>query len=391
MDEVQLPKLETPKTKLNVSKNLAPKRKALIVAIKSSSVPELLELQNPHRDAQRIKELLTSKPYYIFFVCTSAQPLLGVYHYTDVTMLLDEIDPSKGATQPTSTNLIQHMRQLAQDVQSGDHLFFYFSGHAGQRKNHCGSEEDGKDEFIYTKSGSCISDNILRKHLIGNLPGGCHLTVKLLSQLCVDSKAHSSICPRLFWMPVTQALAGSHSWVVAPTHTATLPSGAHVKRRNVVDDPDMFGSRLTENLRVLNLISAVLEKPEPNLYNDFQSTEIFCTGFCKTSDSDKPSKGANVICLSSCKDNQLTWETNDGWSMTRALIELCERESHPTLKDLMLHVIQETRQHLLKIHLRIQSYAVKAHAWSQRQDYRQDPQLSSEPSPMDMANVLWDP
>lgn len=58
MNDVQLPKLETPTTLPKAS----PKKKALIVAVKSSSVPGLLELRCPHRDAKKIKDLLIGEP-----------------------------------------------------------------------------------------------------------------------------------------------------------------------------------------------------------------------------------------------------------------------------------------------------------------------------------------
>ncbi|KAK0200576.1 hypothetical protein DFS33DRAFT_1362701 [Desarmillaria ectypa] len=121
---------------------------------------------------------------------------------------------------------------------------------------------------------------------------------------------------------------------------------------------------------------------------------------------------SSTICLSSCKDSQSTWETDNGWSMTNALIELCKREAHPTLKDLMLHITRETKKAISKIHRQNQSYAIEALAWYRkcvteekrvpvsevekirdylRRNFRQDPQLSSDPSPMDMPNVRWNP
>ncbi|KAK0432791.1 peptidase C14, caspase domain-containing protein [Armillaria borealis] len=417
MDDVQLPKLETPTTQPKTS----PKRKALIVAVKGSSVPGLLELRCPHRDAKKIKDLL-----------------IGVYHYTEVTMLLDDGDPSHDTTQPTYKNLMKHMKNLTQDIQSGDRLFFYFSGHAAQRKNLSGSEEDGMDEFLYTKSGNCIRDNTLRKYLVDNLPEGCHLTAVL-------DACHSGTLLDLAHHRCNRVLSPrrSNSWEIASTYTVTLPSGGQAQRRNAVDDLDIFYPLLTKsflgvktyslytNTVVLNntsqaSISTVLERYGSNICSDvlpkerilnetdriYESplSEMFCNGCCEI--SKKYSKKANVVCLSSCKDSQLTWEMDDGWSMTNVLIDLCKSNPHRTLQELMVKITQETEKATSRIHCQNQSLAIQARAWYEksikngkpipasearrildylRQNFKQDPQLSSEPSPMDMPNVLWDP
>ncbi|PBK87663.1 hypothetical protein ARMGADRAFT_450305 [Armillaria gallica] len=137
----------------------------------------------------------------------------------------------------------------------------------------------------------------------------------------------------------------------------------------------------------------------------------FCTGLCKI--SGEPPKGANVVCISSCKDSQSTWEIEGkGYSMTnvrdlryifrrglstdisiQVLIEYCRRQHHhPTLEKLMLHVIQETRKTITNNYSRRQSYAKKMKAWYKKngsipisdipiitsylgQDMKQDPQV----------------
>ncbi|PBK68225.1 hypothetical protein ARMSODRAFT_211458 [Armillaria solidipes] len=316
MTEVRFQKTE--KTRAKTS----PKRKALIVAVQNTAGGPALCY--PHRDARNVERLLTD-----------------VYHYTEVTVLLDDSNP---ATQPTRTNLIKHMQELTQDVQSGDHLFFYFSGHATQRRNFSGSEEDEMDELLYTKSGGRIRDNILRKYLVDDLPEGCYLTAVL-------DACHSGSLLDLAHYRCNRVLGPrrSNSWGVVPTYAETRK----LKRRNALngntlDDLDMIDPRLASAF-----LKAILDKFEPNLYNDFSGpgrqildesdttyespiSELFCTGLCKT--SKKSSQGGYVICLSSCKDSQSTWETNDGWSMTSALIELCEREARPTLAELMSNI-----------------------------------------------------
>ncbi|KAK0472511.1 peptidase C14, caspase domain-containing protein [Armillaria novae-zelandiae] len=393
MDDTQPPQLETPTTEPN-----SPKRRALIVAVKSSSVPGLVELRCPHRDARKIKDLL-----------------IEVYHYTDVTMLLDDGDPSHDTTQPTYKNLMEHIMKFTQGIQSGDRLFFYFSGHASQRKNLSGSEEDGMDEFLHTKSGRCIRDNTLRKYLVDNLPEGCHLTAVL-------DACHSGTLLDLAHHRCNRVLGPrrSNSWEITSAYKANWPSGEQVQRRNAVDDVDILYPLLTKNF--LASIRTILESRGPDICSNVQPKERildetesiyesplsdkFCDGCCEIS---KHSKKANVICLSSCKDSQLTWEMDDNWSMTEALVDLCKSNPHGlTLKDLMVQIIQEMEKARSRLQCLKQIYAMEVQSWCEkgkpissskkhkileflRQNSKQDPQLSSEPSPIDMPNVFWDP
>ncbi|SJL14435.1 uncharacterized protein ARMOST_17892 [Armillaria ostoyae] len=130
----------------------------------------------------------------------------------------------------------------------------------------------------------------------------------------------------------------------------------------------------------------------------------YCSGFCKIS-SESP-KGANVVCISSCKDSQTTLEIKGkGYSMTNVLIEYCRRQPNPTLKELMLHVIHETRKITTG---QRQSYAKEVKSWCKKhgpippthspaireyldKNMKQDPQLFSGPGPVDMENVRWAP
>ncbi|PBK87662.1 peptidase C14 [Armillaria gallica] len=160
MDELQIQ--ATPEPTLGASRQ----KKALIIAIRKTSDPELRELGCPHRDAKNIGKLL-----------------IEVYGYNagNVVTLLDadDEDSRRNSNQPTRTNMIKHMCDLTQDAQPGDQFFFYFSGHSTQDINMSGTEEDGKDEYMMTGEGSCIRDNDLRKYLVDSLPAGCQLTAVL--------------------------------------------------------------------------------------------------------------------------------------------------------------------------------------------------------------------
>ncbi|KAK0473660.1 peptidase C14, caspase domain-containing protein [Armillaria luteobubalina] len=398
MDDIQLPKLETATAQPRTS----PKRKALIVGVKGSSVSGLLELRCPHRDAREIKDLL-----------------IGVYHYTDVIMLLDDGDPSHDTTQPTYKNLMEHIENLTQGIQPGDRLFFYFSGHAAQLKNLSGGEEDGMDEVLYSSSGPCIRDNTLREHLVNKLPEGCHLTAVL-------DACHSGTLLDLTHHRCNRVLGPrrSNSWEITSTYTVTSHSGKQVKHRNAIDDWDILYPLLTKN--TLASIRTVLESYGSDICGNVQPKEcilnetdrmcesplsgMFCDGCCEIP---KYSKKANVVCLSSCKDSQLTWEMDDDWSMTKVLVDLCKSNPHGlTLQDLMVQITQETEKARSRLQCRKQSYAIRVQSWCEkfiragkpipaweerkildllRQNFKQDPQLSSEPSPIDMPNVFWEP
>ncbi|KAK0488402.1 caspase domain-containing protein [Armillaria luteobubalina] len=71
------------------------------------------------------------------------------------------------------------MKAFTHDAQPRDRFFFYYSGHSTQQQNESGTEEDGQDECLVTKSGSCIRDNDLRRYLVDPLPAGCQLTAVL--------------------------------------------------------------------------------------------------------------------------------------------------------------------------------------------------------------------
>ena len=68
-------------------------------------------------------------------------------------------------------------RRLVRDAKRGDALFFHYSGHGGQEDDPDGIEEDGYNETIipcdFQRTGQ-ISDDILWKRLVNQVPDGCH-------------------------------------------------------------------------------------------------------------------------------------------------------------------------------------------------------------------------
>ncbi|KAK0219414.1 caspase domain-containing protein [Armillaria nabsnona] len=365
----------------------SPQRKALIIAIGKTSSPGLAELRCPHRDARNIGEML-----------------VDVYGYKaeNVVTLLDsnDSDSRRNSKQPTRKNLISHMKAFAHDAQPGDRFFFYFSGHSTQQQNESGTEEDGQDECLVTRSGSCIRDNDLRKYLVEPLPAGCQLTAVLdtcHSGSLLDLPHYR--CNRVF------GRRRSESWLKILTNESDVPSTPENDTSNAQRDIELQAlldrcdtieeesdSDIDSDTRVLNGKDKMYLSPD---------TDRYCSGFCKIS-RESP-KGANVVCISSCKDSQTTLEIKGkGYSMTNVLIEYCRSKSNPTLKELMLHVIHETRKITTG---QRQTYAKEVKAWCKKhgpippthspaireyldKNMKQDPQLFSGPGPV-VRNIFF--
>lgn len=72
------------------------------------------------------------------------------------------IDTDKNYEQPTGKNIKAHLKQLVEQAQDGDVLFFHFSGHGTQIPSQDGDEADGKDEAICPTDMNVIADDDLR-------------------------------------------------------------------------------------------------------------------------------------------------------------------------------------------------------------------------------------
>lgn len=79
---------------------------------------------------------------------------------------------------PTRQNMLNQIDLLVKDAKAGDRLLFQYSGHGSYERDRNGDEEDGRDEVIcpldYDSAG-CISDDVIKAHLIDPLPEGCKL------------------------------------------------------------------------------------------------------------------------------------------------------------------------------------------------------------------------
>ncbi|KAH8115349.1 caspase domain-containing protein [Phellopilus nigrolimitatus] len=145
-----------------ISSGPEPRRKALLIGIKYDRNPRVRSLEGPHHDVEEVKKLLHD-----------------VYGWDEgcFRTLKDGRSPPK--RQPTLKNIKYELRQLVEGAQTGDHLFFYFSGHGSQVKDLDGDELDGRDEVLVASDGKFLIDDDLHDILVRPLPARCRLTALL--------------------------------------------------------------------------------------------------------------------------------------------------------------------------------------------------------------------
>jgi hypothetical protein len=94
------------------------------------------------------------------------EKMLMTYQYS-VTKLIDE--------QATYANIIAEFTKLLSEAESGDSLFFQFSGHGNHIVDANHDEVDGYDEYLLTDDLYGITDDTLRKIIIKNLKADVQL------------------------------------------------------------------------------------------------------------------------------------------------------------------------------------------------------------------------
>ncbi|KAF8173239.1 peptidase C14, caspase domain-containing protein [Mycena galopus ATCC 62051] len=128
--------------------------------------------------------------------------------------------------------------------------------------------------------------------------------------------------------------------------------------------------------------------------------DAFCQGWCRGSSggalSGRCPQLADIISLGSCKDSELSWENEEGIGMTQALIQVLNKDPHPTLRNLVTSI-----SHIL--HGLARDRHLRAKVWKKYRDAHgikssglgsfdtetfQHPQIASH-KPLDM-NTKWD-
>ncbi|KAK7447389.1 hypothetical protein VKT23_014099 [Stygiomarasmius scandens] len=64
----------------------------------------------------------------------------------------------------------------------------------------------------------------------------------------------------------------------------------------------------------------------------------------------------DVISLSSCRDNQLAWESADGTSMTQFLVRQLRKQTHPSLAHLMAGISHDLHKSAVDMHRQTKAY-----------------------------------
>jgi hypothetical protein len=139
--------------------------RALLVGI--NYVGSSCELRGCHNDVDTMQRYLSTQGY----------------EDGDMRVMLDDGEHEE----PTLANMIEGFQWLVDGAQSGDSLFFHYSGHGAQMKDDDGDEDDGKDECLCPvdfQTAGLLRDDIAFKYLVAPLQRGVILT-------CVMDCCHS--------------------------------------------------------------------------------------------------------------------------------------------------------------------------------------------------------
>eukprot|EP00210_Caulerpa_lentillifera_P007010 g6704.t1 len=104
------------------------------------------------------------------------------FSYNNIRLLVDD---GTGFARPTRQNILNAMRWLVSGAQSGDSLFFHFSGHGTQTNDYSGDERDNLNECLVPVDFRCsgyIVDDDINRILVRPIPPGC--TLHALTDCC---------------------------------------------------------------------------------------------------------------------------------------------------------------------------------------------------------------
>ncbi|GLB42506.1 putative to MEROPS cysteine peptidase family C14 [Lyophyllum shimeji] len=390
-----------------------PRKKALLVGIQYERDEEEAgetanALRGPHKDVAAMRELL-----------------IDSYSYSpdDIVVLIDTNEP--GQTQPTRDNMIRAIKDLVEDPQPGDRFFFHYAGHTVQVPNTNFSEEDGMDECIIPSDGEArmIKDNELRRHLVDSLPIGSNLVAifdSCHSASLLDLEHFRCNRPYVPWISKGRRKSDSqwnanmrrHALVVSRhVYQSKRVSSSSVRSRRTSIDQILLSSPdyrkltiRTQSLSIKSDFEKWYDTPSSPIQRTSSPDSMWpCTGYCPP----ESPKEANVIAVSACKDDQLSWEDSDGASMTQALIDILKSDPHPKLISLMANISHQLHGFYLKLHSHARNHRKQIREINKRRVAKgrpplrvptdslpemnnfQDPQMSSHrPVPRD---AIWDP
>ncbi|KAH9059174.1 caspase domain-containing protein [Lactarius vividus] len=274
--------------------------------------------------------------------------LIEVFRYKkkDIFLMTDEESNRDTAHWPSEANIIRALQDLVRDASSGDSFVFFYAGHCGQQPVTTDVNEiDGLDEYIVTCDDKKILDNTLRKCLVDPLPAGTRLTAILdscHSGTLLDLDHYSC---HWFLNRRTQSLRESR--VVTQYDGPLRRHSDDVWVRKLVRSAQLFRATLScavtaalvvarFKLRLAKRLKQV--EVEVKIADDADGATLTtpasvrrppCGGwYCAYA----LSNGPLVISLSSCSDQQCTWEDSQRKvkNMTTKLVKILRK--NPSIK-----------------------------------------------------------
>jgi hypothetical protein len=119
-------------------------KKALLIGINYINTP--YALTGCIDDTNRMKDILTQHGFSEYKILTD---------YTTI--------------KPTKTNILNGLKDMLKNAQTGDVLFFYFSGHGSYTYDRNNDETDGKDEMIISSDLQGVLDDEIKNILSTNM------------------------------------------------------------------------------------------------------------------------------------------------------------------------------------------------------------------------------
>ena len=86
------------------------------------------------------------------------------YGFNNILIMSDNT-----SKKPTKVNILDEIKNLLTNANSGDKLFLAFSGHGTYMKDTSGDEKDGLDELFVPLDFNCISDDEIKTFINNNL------------------------------------------------------------------------------------------------------------------------------------------------------------------------------------------------------------------------------
>ncbi|KAJ3505805.1 hypothetical protein NLJ89_g7225 [Agrocybe chaxingu] len=335
-------------------------------------------LKGPHKDVEATRKLLIEK--------------YG-YHPDDIVSLVDTETQEEGLL-PTKDNIMKQIKLLVRWAKAGDRFYFH---------------------FLWTSDGKTIMDDVLHAELVDKVPKNASLTVVF------DSCTSGTLldldhwhCNQIYVPWVNKGTRKTDSLWIITTFMSRLSriSGSRssnyetteaTRREEIFDENTMQANgRAADPSSEGTDGKAVALSSFHGLKRYHSPVSIHCNGYCER--RSVPWISNNVVCLSSAADGQKTYEDGNGTSMTVALINLLEREPHPTLERVLTLVSFELHQKYVTLHAASRAYRKQVREFNATRLARgksprigkevemnnfQTPQLSSH-QPLDMER-LWNP